>query len=230
MRFDPHVHSRWSYDSSASVHALLASATDAGLDAVAVTDHDAIEGSLRAAALAPEYGLLGVPGVEVSTADGHLLALGVERRPPAGRPLAQTVRWVRDAGGLAVVPHPFQRTRHGARPPDVPDCDAVEVYNALLMTGVRNRRARRFADREGYPHLAGSDAHVPRMVGRAYTEVDLDPRGDPSDVDPGELLDAIRQGRSAARGSRAPVARYVRKFATNAGLKTGAGLRSALGR
>jgi hypothetical protein len=68
------------------------------------------------------------------------------------------------------------------------------------------------------------------MVGRAYTEVALDPRGAPSEVDPGELLDAIRQGRSAARGSRTPVARYVRKFATNAGLKTGAGLRSALGR
>lgn len=227
MRFDPHVHSRWSYDSGAALHDLLAAAADAGLDAVAVTDHDAIEGSLRAASLAPEYGLLGVPGVEVSTADGHLLALGVERRPEVGRSLAATVAWVRDRGGLAVVPHPFQRTRHGAT--TIPDCDGVEVYNALLMTGVQNRRARRFADREGYPHLAGSDAHVPRMVGRAYTEVDLDP-ADPTETDPGELLDAVRQGRSDARGSRAPRRRYVRKFATNASIRTGSSLRSALGR
>jgi predicted metal-dependent phosphoesterase TrpH len=224
IRLDPHVHTAGSYDSAASVHAVLERAAERGLDGVVITDHDAIEESLRAAALAPEYGLLGIPGVEVSTADGHLLAIGVDHRPEPGRSLAESVETVREDGGAAVVPHPFQRTRHGARAADIVDCDGIETYNALAMTGVRNRRARRFADREGHPHLAGSDAHRPDMVGRAYTAVDVEARGNPATVAPGEVIDAIRRGRTAPRGERAPVRRYVSKFARNAGIRTGAGL------
>lgn len=224
IRIDPHVHTAGSYDSTADVHAVLERARERGLDGVVVTDHDAIDESLRAAALAPEYDLLGMPGVEVSTADGHLLAIGVDRRPAPGRPLAETVRVIREAGGAAVVPHPFQRTRHGVRAADIVDCDGIETYNALAVTGMRNRRARRFADRESYPRLAGSDAHRPDMVGRAYTAVDVGPRGDPTELDPGEVVDAIRRGRTDARGERAPLGRYLSKFARNAGLRTGAGV------
>ena len=137
---DPHVHSEGSYDGREPVELLLEHVAEIDLDGIVVTDHDAIEESLRAAELAPEYGLLGIAGVEVSTAHGHLLAIGVETRPERGRPLAETVEWVRDLGGVAVVLHPFQRSRHGIKKRHLTDCDAIEGYNSMLLTGYRNRR------------------------------------------------------------------------------------------
>ncbi|MFC7156194.1 CehA/McbA family metallohydrolase [Halomarina halobia] len=227
LTVDPHAHSAGSYDATGTVGELLARASAAGLDAIAVTDHDAIERSLRAVELAPSYGLLAVPGVEVSTADGHLLALGVDRCPPAGESFARTVERVRDRGGVAVVPHPFERLRHGVRAAAVDDCDAVETYNACSLLCVRRRAARRFAAERGYARVGGSDAHTPAMVGRAYTEVVVETTAAASEEVPVDaVLDAIRRGATRARGRRTPVHRFVRKYATNARLKTGALLAS----
>ncbi|MFC6754064.1 CehA/McbA family metallohydrolase [Halorubrum tibetense] len=120
VRIDPHVHSDDSYDGHEPVELILEHAADIGLDAVVITDHDTMGESLRAAALAPEYGLIGIPGVEVSTAHGHLLAIGVDRMPPRRESYADTVAWIREHGGVAIVPHPFQRSRHGVRRRDIP--------------------------------------------------------------------------------------------------------------
>jgi len=229
IRFDPHVHTAASYDAVGSVHSVLSCAYNAGLDAVAITDHDAIENALVAAGLADRYGLVVVPGVEVSTADGHLLALGVERRPPEGRPLAATVEWVRRRGGIAVVPHPFQVSRHGVRRRDVTGCDGIEVFNAWAMTGIQNRRARAFARDRGYPRLGGSDAHEPAMVARSYTDVTLPDGVSSSSFTRADLLDAIRDGATRAAGTSTPTRHYLRKYARSVELKTGE-LRRSLSR
>jgi len=181
LRIDPHVHSEGSYDGREPVELILEHAADIELDGVVITDHDTIEESRRAAALAPEYGLVGIPGVEVSTRAGHLLAIGVDERPPRGRPLAETVDTVRALGGAAVVPHPFQRSRHGVRKGHLTECDGIEVYNSMLFTGYRNRRAHAFARKRRYPKVGASDAHLIPYVGRAYTEVRL------PDVEPDTL-------------------------------------------
>jgi predicted metal-dependent phosphoesterase TrpH len=214
LALDPHVHSAASYDATARVPDVLERAREVGLDAVAVTDHDRIEASLAAARRAPEYGLLGVPGVEVSTADGHLLALGVETCPPADRPFAETVATVRDLGGVAVVPHPFQRLRHGVGKDAIEDCDGVETLNACSLFGYRNRAAERFATRRGYARIGGSDAHSARWVGRAYTEVEVPCDPDSATVD--AVVDAIRLGNTAVAGRRTPKRRYLCKYARNA--------------
>lgn len=229
LRIDPHVHSIDSYDARAPAELLLAQARAVGLDGIVVTDHDAIEESLRAAELAPEFGLVGVPGVELSTADGHLLAIGVEELPAAGRPLAESVAQVRELGGVAVVPHPFQRSRHGVRRRNLVNCDAVEAFNAWSVTGYRNWRARAFAERRGYPTLGASDAHSVAMVGRAYTEITIDdPAATRADVDGDRLLAAIRDGSTDFEGRRTPVARCLAAYAASAGRKTGALLKARL--
>ena len=120
---DPHVHSEGSYDAHEPVELVLEHASDIGLDGVVITDHDEIDESLRAAELAPAYGLVGIPGVEISTRHGHLLAIGIEERPEPGLPFMETVRTVRELGGIAVVPHPFQRSRHGVRKRYIRDAD-----------------------------------------------------------------------------------------------------------
>lgn len=227
LSVDVHVHTDASYDASASVDAVLAHAADAGLDAIAITDHDTMAGVGRAMELARTHGVAVVPGVEVSTADGHLLALGVGTRPEPGHPLEETVAAVQSQGGAAVVPHPFQRSRHGVSRAAVGDCDGVEAYNAMAMTGVQNRRARAFADREGYPVLGGSDAHTPEMVGRAVTHVELATDTEPPTAD--AIVSAIRAGRTDYAGRRAPVRHYVTKHLHNIRLRTVAGLAALAG-
>ncbi|UIP00384.1 PHP domain-containing protein [Halobaculum sp. CBA1158] len=216
VRIDPHVHSEGSYDGHEPVELVLEHAADIGLDGVVVTDHDAIEESLRAAAIADEYGLVGVPGVEVSTAVGHLLAIGVTECPPRGRPFDETVERIREDGGVAVVPHPFQRSRHGVRKRRIGDCDGIEVYNSMVFTGYRNRRARTFAARLDHPMLGASDAHSIRHVGRAYTEITLpsvDPETPASAIDASTVVEAVRAGDTDLRGRRTPIHRSARQYA-----------------
>lgn len=223
VRIDTHVHTDASYDANVPLESVLERAAAVGLDGVVVTDHDTIEESRRAAELAPLYGLVGIPGVEVSTRDGHLLAIGVDERPGHGRSLASTVETVHARGGVAVVPHPFQRSRHGVRASAIEACqdrrettvDGVEVQNAYALTGIRNTQAASFAAAHDYPRFGGSDAHTARLVGRAYTEVGVD-----GDVTRESVLAAMRTGRTRARGDRTPVKRYLGKYLDSARIKT----------
>ncbi|WP_439026566.1 CehA/McbA family metallohydrolase [Haloarchaeobius sp. DT45] len=218
LRIDPHVHTRFSYDSSAPVEAVLEHAAAAGLDGLVVTDHDAIEGSRLAVEQAGDFGLVALPGVEVSTAHGHLLALGVTERPDPHRPLGETIDAVRDAGGVAVVPHPFRRTSHGVRRSNLTDPDAVETFNACTLLSYRNRQAAAYADRNELPGIGSSDAHTPSAVGDGFTTVEVADSGHRTDVDPVAILDGIRAGRTTAHGNRASVRRYLNKYAVNAWL------------
>ena len=222
LRIDPHVHSRASFDGHEPVELLLEHASVIGLDGLVVTDHDEIDASLRAAELAPSYGLVGVPGVEVSTAAGHLLAVGVEECPEPGRSFAATADEIADLGGAAVVPHPFQRSRHGVgkRRLGAIVPDAIEVYNSMLFTGYRNRRADTFARRRDIARVAGSDAHYLPNVGRAYTEVDVDAStGSNANVPASAVVDALRRGATDVRGRRTPVGESARHYATGAARK-----------
>ncbi|WP_440766408.1 PHP-associated domain-containing protein [Natronorubrum sp. DTA7] len=216
---DFHVHSDDSYDGHEPIELILEQAADIGLDGIVITDHDEISESIRAAGLAPEYGLIGIPGVEVSTRHGHLLAIGVEERPDPGQPFMETVQTVRELGGIAIVPHPFQRSRHGVRKRRIEDADAIETYNSMVFTGYRNRRARTFARRRDYPEIGASDAHYLPNVGKAYTEILVTPdSGNPTkaDIDGDELVDAILEGRTQIRGKRTPIHKSTVQYAKGA--------------
>ena len=197
-----HTHSSLSHDGRDPVELLLEQAQSVGLDALAVTDHDELDASRRAVELAPEYGLVGIPGMEVTSAAGHVLALGIAEAIPPGLSFGETLDRIRDQGGLAVVPHPFQESRHGVldkiSKDELATADAIEVYNSRLFTGRSNRQAERFARRRGLPMTAGSDAHIAEMVGQAVTTVDATERS----VD--AILDAIRAGHTTVEGKRTP--------------------------
>lgn len=205
-----HCHSSLSYDGRDPVDMLLAQAKAVGLDVLVVTDHDEIDASLSAAEQAPDYGILGIPGMELTTQEGHLLALGIEELIPPGLPFSESLDRIHEQGGIAVVPHPFQKSRHGVAPhitsEELASADALEVYNSRLLTGRSNRRAERFAARRGLPMTAGSDAHIAEMVGQAVTEVDAAERTVES------VLDAIREGRTSVIGSRTPWRISLRQF------------------
>jgi len=197
-----HAHSSLSYDGRDPVETLLERAAAVGLDALAVTDHDEVEASLEAAEIAPDYGLVGIPGMEVTSEAGHVLALGVRELIPADLSFDETIDRIHGAGGIAVVPHPFQTSRSGVAPNVSPvslaRADAIEVYNSRLLTGRGNRRARAFAEKHDLPVTAGSDAHVAEMVGRAVTEIDA------AEPTVEAIIAAIREGRTEIGGRRTP--------------------------
>ena len=214
---DPHVHTAASFDAGTTPERLLAAARDSDLDAVAVTDHDTMEGARIVDGVAGEDDPLVLQGCEVSTAAGHLLGIGTDRAPDPGHPLDSTVAAVRRQGGVAVVPHPFQRSRHGVAGRHIVDVDGIEVANAQTLTGVRNTQAERFAAREGIPRFGASDAHSAASVGTGATAVDLPPGASATRT---SILDAMRAGRTRAVAGRVPALRYLERVVTNATLKT----------
>ncbi|WP_339103730.1 PHP domain-containing protein [Haloterrigena salinisoli] len=197
-----HTHSSLSYDGRDPVELILEQADAVGLDAIAVTDHDEIDASLDAAERAADYGLLGIPGMEISSKAGHVLGLGLEEAVPPGLSYESTLEAIWEQDGLAVIPHPFQESRHGVMArisrEELAAGDAIEVYNSRLLTGRANRQAERFARARDLPMTAGSDAHISEMVGQAVTRVDADERS--ADA----VLEAIREGRTTVEGKRTP--------------------------
>ena len=214
LRVELHTHSASSHDGRDPVDLLLEQAAAVGLDALAVTDHDTIDASIEAAELAPAYGLVGIVGMEISSAVGHILAFGIESAIEPGLPYDETVERIHEQGGIAVIPHPFQKSRHGVAPhitdEQLASADAIEVYNSRLFTGRSNRQAERFAIEHGVPMTAGSDAHISEMVGQAVTEVGVD------DHSAAAILDAIRLGRTSVIGRRTPWHISFRQFGAGA--------------
>jgi len=177
---DLHIHTAHSNDGTATVAAVLeyvARHTD--LDVIAITDHDKIEGALEAVALAPRYGIEVIPGSEVTTADGHLLALYITETVPAKLSLVETVDYVAQLGGICIAPHPGGRwgwclqehhLRHALNLPHIGDTlVGIEEYNASLPDLRMNQRAAAMQRRLDLAHVSCSDAHLLWMIGITAT-------------------------------------------------------------
>ncbi|MBA2631938.1 MAG: PHP domain-containing protein [Chloroflexi bacterium] len=179
---DMHIHTLYS-DGTASVQAVLdhvEGATD--LDVIAITDHERIDGALRAREIhaGGDYSFGLVVGEEITTRRGHVLALFVTERVPALRPLAETLERIHAQGGIAVAAHPMApltpslgtRSLLWARGATDPRhrLDAIELMNP--STAGRSRRVARDrlnAEILHLPAVGNSDAHVLEGIGSAWT-------------------------------------------------------------
>jgi glycosyltransferase involved in cell wall biosynthesis len=165
---DLHMHTDHSYDCATPVEVLLAEASERGLGAIAVTDHNEISGALEAAAKTD--GVKVIVGEEVKTGDqGEVIGLFLKDKIPRGMTLQDTIDEIKRQGGLVYVPHPFDRL-HSV--PDyehllavLDDVDAIEVFNPRVAISEFNDEAVRFAAKYRIPAGAGSDAHVPQGLG-----------------------------------------------------------------
>jgi predicted metal-dependent phosphoesterase TrpH len=183
LKIDFHVHTCYSRDSSITLKEVVSFAKKRGLDGVAITDHNTVKGALKL----KTHEILVVPGIEVSTLEGHLLGINVTTPIPAKMGIEESIRRIHEAGGIAIAPHPsaFYKSPPSKK---VTSYDAVEVMNASSVPfSVLTYYSRRFAERLGLPQTGGSDSHYAPEIGSAYTVVDADP-----DVD--EIVCAIKKG------------------------------------
>lgn len=191
LSVDLHVHTLYSKDSLTSLDSVIEAVQRAGLGAVAITDHNQIEGALRLRDRAPFPVIV---GEEIKTSQGEIIGLFLrERIAPLLSP-EETIDAIRRQGGLVYVPHPFDLVRRSTILPAalrrvIGAVDALEVINARVMSAAPNDEARLLAERYGLAQGAGSDAHTPGEVGMAYVRIsacDFD--------DPASFLAALAAG------------------------------------
>ncbi|MBK7318351.1 PHP domain-containing protein [Candidatus Villigracilis affinis] len=179
---DLHLHTIYSYDGTASLPAVLTRAKQLGLDVIAITDHDEIAGALKALEIAPMYGVEVIPGIEITTAEGDLLALFIREKVAAGLSLVETVMKVRELGGVCIAPHPMAggmgmkslnamsilkalRNRKVAE-----TLIGIETYNGTSIDRVSNHSASLLSNRLKLARTGSSDAHILETIGFGATE------------------------------------------------------------
>src|SRR5438067_6641532 len=183
LNIDLHTYSFFSGDGVSSPEDLIASARAKGLHSIAITDHntcDAINyllerGLMRLDGL-PVNDFLVLPGVEITTADGHLLCIGETLPYLKGKPAREVCEMIHQRGGLAIPPHPYDLFRAGIRLSTLETLpiDAIEDFNAATTLRRYNRYAFKYAQIRGLPMTAANDAHHAPTVGTAYTILNKD--------------------------------------------------------
>jgi predicted metal-dependent phosphoesterase TrpH len=200
LKLDLHVHTDRSSDGHTKIDQLVPNIRRAGLDGLAITDHnilstDAIEDALI------------IPGIEISSSDGHIIGLGIASPVPRGLSADETIREIRKLGGVSIVVHPYDLFRSAIKP-DILTAkpDAIEVVNSgSIFHSLTWKQARAFAQKHHLPMTAGSDSHIPETIGNAFTTVESESRT------VGAVLDAIKKGATTAQGRPNTLGERLRK-------------------
>ncbi len=187
IRVDLHVHTKFSGDSSISPRLLVDQLHNHSLiKAVAITDHNTMKGYNHVKELARSYeDLTIIPGVEITTDDGDLIVLGVNEFLRKPMSLDSAVDFAATNSGVIIIPHPYRSMGIGDLGLEI-DAHAVEVINPTA-TKKENKLASNLAKMKNLPGVAGSDAHSPKELWTAFTEVDAQQSVD-------ALLESIRKG------------------------------------
>jgi predicted metal-dependent phosphoesterase TrpH len=200
LKIDLHVHTTASLDSFIELKDAVKTAEKIGLDGFAVTDHDTIENALLGMKVKTE--IIVLPGIEVTSKEGHILGVGLTEKVPKNLPAKETVETIRELGGVAVVPHPFDPLKHGVGEKVAlsTDPDAIETMNSnSLFFNSACSRSSRLADEMQKPKTGGSDAHLLPSLGRVYTEIEAE------SPDLTSILQSIREGKTTPVGEPTPI-------------------------
>jgi len=188
IRIDLHVHTIYSGDSTIHPKNLVDQLYMHPLiKGVAITDHDTLNGYLQAKKFAKPYeDIIILPGVEVSTIQGHITVLGVEEKSPHMNTIEEVVDFAKEYNGLIIVPHPYRVMGIGDLAQRI-NIDAVETLNSR-STHLENKMAEKLAFAKNVPRIAGTDAHHPQDLWCVFNEVD-------AQLDQNEVLESIKKGK-----------------------------------
>ena len=191
---DLHMHTCYSHDSLSDPRLMLLTAARRGLTGVAITDHDTLAGGLRAQRLAREMVANGelpatffiIPGEEVSSQSGHVIALFLTHTVPSGMATADTIRVIHSQGGIAIAAHPLYPGDGVGKLATTLPFDLVETENAaeeIVYTErppASQQQRTQFYTEVTKPRTGGGDAHDPGGIGFCYTVLACAPT--PEDV------------------------------------------------
>ncbi len=197
VKADLHVHSVYSSDSLITPRDLVYYAKRRGLNAVAVTDHDQVEGALKIAEETKDF--LIIPGIEISSKDGHIVGLNVRTIVPKRLSAEETVNRIHDAGGVAIACHPFAFFKGSLGKSVSAKFDAIETINARAFPFRRNsQKAEETARKLRLSRVAGTDAHYGPQIGFGYTLIE-------AELNVKAVADAILAGHCEPFGQPVPV-------------------------
>jgi len=143
-----------------------------GLDGIAITDHNNLKSWDSLKKLKFDDFVI-IPGEEISTRQGHLLALGITEEIKPGQDVFETMDKVHQQGGITIAPHPFDLAKKGIQGLSR-FADGIEVFNAMCLDKFANLRALKYAGKFNKPMVAGTDAHQKEWVGSGITKVDCE--------------------------------------------------------
>ena len=169
MKIDLHVHSEYSDDANGSVEELIKAAVKNGLNGIAIVDHNSVKGGLKGFEIAKEMkDFVVIPGVEISSAEGHILALNIKENIPKKLSVEETIERITSLGSISVLPHPY-RILSGVGEKFMDGFAGIEVFNSRSL-GWENKKAGFLAEKLGIGKTGGSDAHSSNEVGYGITE------------------------------------------------------------
>jgi predicted metal-dependent phosphoesterase TrpH len=177
MKFDMHIHTRFSKDSSSRPRDILKVAEKLGLNGLAITDHNTIEGALRTRDLAKDLHI--IIGEEIMTRQGEVLAYNITEHIPPGQDIEVTIGQIRAQGGIVAVSHPLDFLRGEA----VRDFETLKrISSSLDFLEINGRSFHRFNRKVtelsrswNLPLLGGSDAHMLSEIGNTFTVFSKEP-------------------------------------------------------
>jgi predicted metal-dependent phosphoesterase TrpH len=215
VKAELHVHTAYSNDSIITPEELVFYAKKRGLNAVAVTDHNQVEGALK---IAKETDFMIIPGTEVSSLQGHIVGLNVNEIVPRDLSADETVDKIHMAGGIAIACHPYALLKGSIGRHVTAKFDAIETINASTFPfRSASSKAEKLAERFCLPRVAGTDAHYGPVIGCAYTVID-------SELNVEAILEAIVKGRCKPAGGPLTLmmrlqnqGRFFKKYLTNRG-------------
>lgn len=189
LRLDLHVHTVRSRDAHTPLNELVPNIRRNGLDGLAITDHNALAQEIPPGAII-------IPGVEISSLDGHIIGLGLSTCIPRDLPADETIKQIKNQGGVSIVAHPYDMFRSAVSLESLTETpDAIEVVNsASLLHSITWKRAKAFAIKKNLSQTGGSDSHIPQTIGRAFTVIESESETVES------ILSAIRKGAVSPEG------------------------------
>ena len=190
LKADLHVHTRYSGDSISPPEKIVRHCLKRGINCLAITDHDEIAGALEVKRIAPFKVIV---SEEILTTQGEIIGYFLTEKIPPHLSPEETVARIKAQGGLACIPHPYDRFRSGSKLRNhaldkiLKEVDLIEVFNSRTMLTRDSARALELAQSHDLPATAGSDAHIVQEVGSTYMEI-------PEFNDAEQFRHALRQG------------------------------------
>jgi hypothetical protein len=199
LKLDLHIHSEYSGDGIGSPEEIIKKLQKRGLHGMAITDHNSVEGSLKALKVAPKDFIV-ISGVEISTRNGHIIALDIKENIRRELSIEETVEKIIDLGGTPIVPHLF-RNMSGIKKDKLraiqTRLSAIEVFNSCSVPQ-SNLKTAKIAKELNLGGTGGSDSHDPAYVGCGYTIVDT------TDLSKDSIISEINKKKTWGEGIMLP--------------------------